>query len=202
MFALLVSEVSVLPDGEGSESTSHHDGKEAKSEDCLCLQPTFFLLPLLSSWGPSQWDVLPTWWAGFDPLSLPWNSPLGSYRNVLPSTPPCVLIEINCSAPRKKKGSGRQVPPLAEKLFSLVPSGKGTNQFSSMEWHWVYLPHSKADLVLSTNHLCVCVCPVVSFGVFLFCFKGEKKKQSWLGGKIQEGIGRGERIWSKVKKNI
>lgn len=159
--------------GRGWESTSHHDGKEAKSEDCLCLQPTFFLLPLLSSWGPSQWNVLPTCWAGFDPLSLPWNSPLGSHRNMLLSTPPCVLIEINCSAPCKKKGSGHKVPPLAKKLFPLVPSGKGTNQFSSMEWHWVYLPHSKADLMLSTNLLCVCV----SYG---FIWR-ERKKTKLVG---------------------
>lgn len=168
----------------GGREREHLPSWWQRSEEwrLLCLQPTFFLLPLLSSWGPSQWDVLPTWWAGFDPLSLHWNSPLGSYRNMLPSTPPCVLIEINCSAPRKKKGSGRQVPPLAEKLFPLVPSGKGTNQFSSLEWHWVYLPHSKADLVLSTNQTPFVCVSVLWFHLEFFCFVLRERKKTKLVG--------------------
>jgi hypothetical protein len=45
------------------------------------------------------------------------------------------------------KGSGRKLSPLAEKLFKTETFWNRANQFSSIEWHWLYQPQSREDSV-------------------------------------------------------
>lgn len=75
-------------------------------------------------------------------------------------------------------GNGHGVSFLTKKVFATIPSNNGEkNQFSPMEYHWVYQPHSRADSMpgnrLSTKQTsCFYFCLFNLFW-FWFCFYGE-----------------------------
>jgi hypothetical protein len=53
--------------------------------------------------------------------------------------------------PRIEERGLHEVPPLTKKLFAIHTCKKREIQFSSMEGHWVYQPHSWAGLMTRSS---------------------------------------------------
>ena len=96
-------------------------------------------------------------------------------------------------SPMWRKGSGYIVSPLNKKLFAVDSCWERENQFSPVEWSWVYQPHSRAGLMLRSRwpirmdsmFVCLFVHDFVVFFALFSCFYlmyYERKNINWVGG--------------------